>query len=90
MSDLDTAPCLRSRNNRAAIMDRTVDMMRMVNRFCQIPGATFTLRFDGVALLGAYGMLFLIIGFLRSKKNGFLFAALFLLLLLLCRQIIKG
>lgn len=25
MSDLDTAPCLRSRNNRAAIMDRTVD-----------------------------------------------------------------
>ena len=68
----------------------THGMMRMVNRFCQIPGATFTLRFDGVALLGAYGMLFLIIGFLRSKKNGFLFAALFLLLLLLCRQIIKG
>lgn len=66
----------------------THGMMWLVNRFSQIPGATFTLRFDGITLLGIYGIMFLFIGFFRSKKNSLLFAALFLLLLLLCRQII--
>lgn len=66
----------------------THGMMWLVNRFSQIPGATFTLRFDEVTLFGVYGIMFLFIGFFRSKKNNLLFAALFLLLLLLCRQII--
>ena len=66
----------------------THGMMWMVNRFSQVPGATLSLRFDGITLLGVYGILFLLIGFFRSKKNNLLFAALSLLFLLLCRQII--
>ncbi len=66
----------------------THGMMWLVNRFSQVPGATLSLRFDGITLLGVYGILFLLIGFFRSKKNNLLFAALSLLFLLLCRQII--
>ncbi len=66
----------------------TQGMMWLVNRFSQVPGATLSLRFDGITLLGVYGILFLLIGFFRSKKNSLLFASLSLLFLLLCRQII--
>lgn len=75
---------------QAWVEQLTQGMMWLVDRFSQVPGATLSLRFDEVTLFGVYGIMFLLIGFFRSKKNSLLFSALSLLLFLLCRQIIRN
>ena len=62
-------------------------MMEVVNRFSQIPGATFALRFDLLTLLCAYSILGLLLCYFRSKRTWMLFSALLLILFLLCRQL---
>ena len=62
-------------------------MMEVVNRFSQIPGSTFTLRFDLITLLCAYGILGLLLCYFRSKRTWMLLSALTFILFLLCRQL---
>jgi competence protein ComEC len=62
-------------------------MMEVVNRFSQIPGAAFSIRFDLITLLCAYGILGLFLCYLNSKQIRLLFSALILILFLLCRQL---
>jgi len=63
-------------------------MMEVVNRFSQIPGATFALRFDLLTLLCAYSILGLLLYYFRSKRTWMLFSVLILILFLICRQIL--
>jgi len=65
-------------------------MMDVVNRFSQIPWAAFTLRFDLTTMLFAYGILGLLLCYLRSKRSWMLFAALLMILFLLCKSIIAS
>jgi competence protein ComEC len=62
-------------------------MMEVVNRFSQIPGATFAIRFDLITLLCAYVILGLFLCYLNSKRTWMLFSALTGILFLLCRQL---
>jgi competence protein ComEC len=62
-------------------------MMEVVNRFSQIPGAAFSIRFDLITLLCAYGILGLFLCYLNSKQIRLLFSALILILFLLCREL---
>ena len=62
-------------------------MMELVDRFSQVPWATFSLRFDLITLISAYGILGFLLYYLRSKKFPMLFASLLLILFLLCRQL---
>jgi competence protein ComEC len=63
-------------------------MMEVVNRFSQVPWASFALRFDFLTLLTAYSILGLFLCYFQSKRSWMLLAALAMILLLLCRQII--
>lgn len=62
-------------------------MMEVVNRFSQIPWATFALHFDLITMLFAYTILGLLLCYFRSKRSWMLFAALVLILGLLCKSI---
>ena len=62
-------------------------LMAVVNRLSSIPWATFAVRFDLLTLLFAYGILGLFLCYFRSKRTWMLFAALLLILFLLCRQL---
>lgn len=73
---------------QTAVEGLTRSLMWFVERFSQVPGATFSMRFDAVALLGVYVILFLTIFYFRSKRGSLFLAALSVLLLLLCRQIL--
>lgn len=63
-------------------------LMWVVSRFSQIPGVTFSLRFDFVTLICSYLILGLILYYFQSKRLRILFAGLVLFLFVLCRQII--
>ena len=63
-------------------------LMWVVNRFSQIPGVTFSLRFDFITLVSSYLILGLILYYFQSKRLRILFAGLVLFLFVLCRQII--
>ena len=66
----------------------TRGMIWIVNRFSQLPGATFSLRFDFVTLICSYVILGFILYYFRSKRPRILLIALTFLLFVLCRQVI--
>ena len=63
-------------------------MMEVVNRFSQVPWATFSLHFDLITLLCAYVILGLLLCYFQLKRSWMLFASLILILFLLCKAII--
>lgn len=66
----------------------TKGMMWIVNRFSQLPGATFSLRFDLFTLIFAYIILGLVLYYFHSRRFRILFISLLLFFLVLFRQII--
>lgn len=66
----------------------TKGMMWIVERFSQLPGATFSLRFDFFTLIFAYIILGLVLYYFQSRRFRVLFVGLLLLLFVLSRQII--
>ena len=66
----------------------TKGFMWIVNRFSQLPGATVSLRFDFMTMIGLYVVLSLVLYYFYSKRIRILLIGLFLLLLVLCRQFI--
>ena len=64
-------------------------MMEVVNRFSQIPGSTFAVRFDLTTMLFAYAILVLLLCYFRSKRSWMLFTSLLLILFLLGKTIIN-
>lgn len=66
-----------------AVEGLTQAMMRVVELFASVPGATWQCRFGWVSLLSGYAMLFCLLVYLHGARPRFLIASLFFLLLLL-------
>lgn len=66
----------------------TKAFLGIVDRFSHLPGATLSLRFDFITMIGLYIVLGLILYYFYSKRVRILLTGLFLFLFVLCRQLI--
>ena len=64
-------------------------MMEIVNRFSQVPWASFALRFDLITLLCTYVILGLLLYYFHSRQPRMLLSAFTVIFFLICRQLLS-